>query len=546
MAQIEQTAANAVAKDQSRTVTATFTRATTPGNLLVAVLSGAGTYPSTMSTPSGFTVIRNAGLRDVQQVVYYRAAAPATTSVSVTSLDADKSLQLRVFEISGIAQANALDKIAIRTGDDWRVATGSTGNTAQADSFAMAFVTNQYASTSQLGFTGGLTRVSESTSPQSYRGNWNEDWERSRQTVHVANATSIQNFSLNGLLSSSRRWIALLVTFRGQSSGPARFTSTLTTNVLTQGGTGTLTVFGPLRSVDPAQPKMLVTGGALARVGPFNWQYRLGGWSGLLIGDDTPYRVESIEGLEGWDIRTSDDELPRGDGSLRGIDLQTARQILIELKVGGRQIEVESMMDILYRALVPQRDSDWELIWRHPGRPLRMVRVRPTNLIRGLTWEETVVNHQKFALIAADPRHYSASVHTVQIPPTMAQSESDVIPTSLLNEGNGNAYPVLRVEGPSSGPSVTRVELQNITADLNVTVEAVLPMGSTLVADMEARATGAPRSVITIDGQSKYGGWVHPRNTFSLRPGENQVYIRTTPIGAPITATLEYRDTWSG
>lgn len=544
---IEQTAANTIAKYQSRTVSATFTKPTTPGNLVVVVCSAAGTLPSDLSSPGpGFTQIRNAGLRDIQLAAWYREGSPAISSVSVTALDDNKSMILRAMELSGVAQSNALDKVVIQGREDNRPITGSTGSTAQADEVILGFVCNQYPSTTQFGFTGGLTRISETVSPQSSSRGYNEDWERSRLTVHQATTNAVADFQLSGQLSSSRRWVALLLTFRGQSTGPARFTSTTAPNVLTHGGTGTLTVFGPLRSIDASQPKMLLTGGVRARVGPFNWQYRLGGWDGLLIGDDTPYEVETVDGLEGWDLRTSDDELPRGDGALRGIDLQAARQALFEIKVGGTQREVSQLMDTLYRALVPQRDTDWELIWRHPGRPLRMLRCRPTNLIRGLSVAETVVNHQKFALIAADPRHYSAGIHTVSIPATTATTNAAIIPTSLLNEGNGTAYPSIRIDGPETGPPLTRVELQNVTRDVNFSVEAILPRGSTLFGDMDARATGAPRSVVTIDGQSKYGAWTHPRQTFRLGPGENMVYLRTVPAGAPVRAVLQYRDTWSG
>lgn len=546
MPQLEQVAANAVAKYQSRTVKATFARPTTPGSLIVVVCAAAGTLPSDLTSPGpGFVLIRGGGLRDIQQSVWYRQASPSITSVSVTALDDDKSLQLRALEYSGMAQANVLDKVAFRYQENSSPATGATGNTAQADELVLGFVTNQYPSTTQYGWTGGLTRLYETTSPQSSR--WQqEDWERSRLTVHQSIATTTGNYSLSGRLSSSRRWIGLLVTFRGQSTGPARFTSTQTTNVLnTHAGTGSLTVFGPLRST--VVTNVLTTGGQHARVGPFNYQYRLGGFDGLLIGDETEYTIESHDGLEGWEIRTSDDELPRGDGALRGVDLQSSRQILIELKVGGRQVDVEAAMDALYRALVPQRDVDWELIWRHPGRPLRMVRVRPTNLTRELSWEETVVNHQSIALIAADPRHYSAGVHSVRVPATAEQNIGAIIPVVLLNEGNGAAYPLIRIAGPPVGSDpVTRVELVNQSGDVSFVVETVLPAGSTLVGDMEARATGAARSVVTVDGTSKYGAWVHPRNTFRLAPGANRLYLRTTPATAQVTATIEYRDTWSG
>lgn len=543
---LEQSAAASVAKYQSRTVQATFTKATTPGSLVVVVCLAAGTLPSNLTTPAGFTLIANRGLRDVQMSVWYQQNSPTMDSVSVTTLDAEKSMQLRVMEFSGVAQANALDKLVVSTGESQYAVTGSTGTTSIGDELVLGFVANQYASTAQYGFSGGLTRLFESVSPESWSRGQNVDWERARLSVHQAVTSVARAHSIFSVLGTWRRWIAVVVTFRGGSAGPARFTSTQQGPILTTGGRGSLTVFGPLRSIQlGASSPMLVTGGGQARIGPYNYQYRLGGWDGLLIGDDTPYRVDSHDGLEGWAIRTSDDELPRGDGALRGVDLQSSRQVIFELKVGGTQDEVEEAMDNLYRALVPQRDGDWDLIWRHPGRPLRMLRCRPVNISRELSWRETLVNHQKFSLLAADPRHYSASSHLIKVPVTPAGAALDTI-TSVVNAGNGFAYPSIQITGPTSGPPVTRIELVNTTNDVSFVVQAVLPKGTVLVGDMEARATGAPRSVVTIDHQTKYGAWQHPRSTFALNPGENLLYLHTEPAGAPVACTVTYRDTWSG
>lgn len=544
-ATLEQSAANTTAKYQTRTCTATFSTPTKPGSLVVVVCLAAGTIPSRLQGPAGFTLIGERGLRDIQMSVWYAQASPSINSVSVTALDAEKSLQVRALEYSGIAQSNALDKVLLSQDETFIPFTGNTGNTSQADELVLSFVGNQYASTTQFGFGGGLVRLFETISPQFWFNGSNEDWERSRLTIHQTVQSQISSYSLLSYLSTIRRWMTILCTFRGASSGPARMTSKA--NTLIVSGRGPLTVFGPLQSKDPITPrntKVLLGVGKQARVGPYDYQYRLGGWNGLLIGNDTPYYVDSHEGLEGWDIRTSDDALPRGDGSLRGVDLQAARQILFKLKVPGTQREVEGLMDTLYRNLTPQRDQDWELIWRHPGRPLRMVRVRPTNLIRGLDYAQTVVNDQSFALVAVDPRHYSAFLRSAKVPPTPVGTLQ--VPTTIINQGSGFAYPLVRITGPTSGPPVTRVELVNSSYDVSFVVQSVLPGGSVLVGDMEARATGAPRSVVTVDGQSKYGGWQHPRTTFTLGPGANSLTLVTVPAGAPVTCTLEYRDTWSG
>lgn len=552
---LRQSAGNSIGSGQSRTCTVTMSAPTLENNLIVAwAVTTVG--HATLTAPAGFTLIRERSQGELKLAMWYREAAPVMTSFTVTT-NKDRSVQVRLLEYSGAAQTNSLDKVTVLSSSDRYCRTGNSGTIAQADSIVVAAVANKHASCGQSGFIGVLTRLIESISPQNW-GWYNSDPDeyRSRLTIHHCITTSISSFALECFLSSIRHWIAILAVFKGGSLGPARMTSRADTlpSLFSCDGTGSLTVFGPLRSTVAANPgntPMVFVDSQQARIGPYNYQYRLGGWTGLLIGDDTPYQVENHDGLEGWQLRQSDDELPRGDGSLRGVDLQAARQLLFEIKVGSDlggalnvQTDVETAMDTLYRALVPQRDSDWELIWRHPGRPLRMLRCRPVDLIRELDWVQTMVNNQKIALVAADPRHYSAYINTLRLTNTPAGATP--IPVGVLNEGNGFAYPTVRITGPTSGPPVTRIELTNITADIAFVIQAVLPRGSTLVGDMDARATGAARSVVTIDGVSKYGSWQHPRETFRLNPGDNAIHVQTVPDGAPITCTLEYRDTWAG
>lgn len=549
---LEQSAAASVAKGQSRTATATFTKPTKAGSMVIVVAVGAGTLPSPMQGPTGFTALGgDRGLRDLQMSVWYRLACPSITSVSVTSLESDKSIQLRAIEYSGVAQSGALDKLVGSGTESQYASTGATGTLAQDDELVIAFCANQYASTSQYGFSGGLARLYETTSPSGWAKGSDEDWERSRLTVSQAMPTQKTSWSMANLLSTSRRWLTLLATFRVAGGfGPARMSATdLDEPMLdtSTGGRASLTVFGPL-SARTGGP-VVRTDGGLARIGPYVGQFRFGGWQGLLVGSDTPWRVEGINGLYGWELRTSDDDLPRGAGAVRGIDLQSARTVLFKLNAdsgpGRDVVALERRLDSLWRALVPQRDTDWDLIWRPPGGgPLRLLRCRPTNLIREQDLLATILARQPVALRAADPRHYSTVVHRVRIPQTPLGEVPQTV--TVINAGNGAASPLIRVLGPTSADLLRRVELVNRTQDVSFTVAAVVARGSQLIGDMEARATGAPRSVITIDEQAKYGAWQHPRTSFFLGPGGNDVYLRTDPPGIPIECWLEYRDTWDG
>lgn len=552
---LEQSTYNTVAKYQSRTCTATFNTPTKPGSLIVIECSSAGTVPSNVSLnfPSGFTNICSRGMRDVQMDVWFRQGCPSISSLQVQAQDDNKSLQLRALEYSGMAQTGGTDKLLIQSAGSFEEEnsnpyTGTTGTTAQADELILAFITNQYAPTTQSGFSGSLTKLYETTSPQSYFFGVfsNEDWERSRVSIHQAISTATGQFGLTGHLSTDRRWISCIATWKGASSGPAKFTSTTAPTAVKVGGRGNLTVFGPLIS----HGKGVVTGGSQARMDLFNYQYRLGGWSGLLIGSGTNFLVEGTDGLDGWQVRTSDDDLPRGDGALRGVDLEQARQIVFHLNVGQARDEVERNMEILYRALVPRRDDDFELLWRHPTHVQKMMRVRPVDLVRNRSSEQLNFAGQSFALRAADPRQYSAVSHTVVIP--NSPTAGTPVITNVVNAGNSAAYPVITITGPTSGPPVSRVTLVNASGLVSFDVQLTLLKGSVLTGDMDARITGAPRSPVSLDGQSKYGSWQLPRDPFRIDPdpagmgGYNQLYLRTLPVGAPVTCSISFRDTWAG
>lgn len=549
---LRQSAANSVAKGASRRCTVTFDRPTAENSFIALVVTQSGGYPVTAPAPSGFTRSKTEGTPQLHVTLFTREAAPTMNSVTVTT-PRDLALHVRAFEFTGARQSGALDKAVTKVPphfhSDDDIDTGSTGTTVQADETVVAVVINRYPSTVQQAFVGGFQRLFDDTTPQYYgRYGRNSDSERHRVTFHQLLTTTIGSFRLRGRLSSVREMLALIFTVRGGTSGPARLVSRGGPPVLTVGGSGSvaqLSAFGPMRAT--LVPPVLLGQGATATMLPFAFQFRL---NGLLVGSGTRYDVRSHDGLYGYDMRTSDDDQPRGDGAQRGVDLQSARQMLFSIEVAGTEDEVEQLVGVLHRALRPQRDTDWEMVWRHPSQVARMLRCRPVNMPRDVDDTRTKVAVQQVQLRAADPRHYSAVPRQVVVPVTPDGLEPVIV--TARNAGNIAAHPIITMIGPTSGPPVTRVELVNASGGVTFDVSLTLPPGGVLVGDMDARVTGAPRSVITLDGAAKYGSWQLPRVPFHLEPdpyavaGDNEVYLRTTPPGAPVRCVLDYRDTWSG
>lgn len=541
---VRQNAWNAVYSGQSKTCKVTLDRPTLPNAVIVVIASatvpGSGTF--TLTGPVGFgSPVRERTANELKFAVWVREGSPSMTSVSV-STSAGRSLQVEVLELAGVRPTGSLDKVTIqavaRSSD--RPDTGSSGTIAQADEVVVAAVANRYSSTSQLGFIGGLARLAERTTSTQ-----DPDDRRSRLTVHAVTTTAITSFRLSGRLTSARDWVAILLTFRGASSGPVLVSARPRSVLRTGAGTVRMRIEGPIQARNPGPA--LVTGGGSAWIGPSDYQHLVGGRGGLLIGEGTPYPIASIEGLEGpGDLRISDRDLALSDGSSRGVDLQSARLVEVRLATpGGTRAEVEQRLDVLKRALVPQRDLDLEWIWRHPGQPLRMIRCRPISLRRDMTLEQVITGRQPFALRAADPRIYGTTEHRVVVAVTPAGQLVPVV-TQVINVGSAAAHPLITVRNPVGAETVTRVALVNPGQDVAFDVRAVLPAGSTLIGDMEARATRAPRSTVTVDGRGKYGAWQHPREAFRLGPGVNELHLITEPAGAPVAVDVRYRDTSSG
>lgn len=547
MPDLLQSAGNGIGSPGPRTCTVSMSQPTTVGSLVVVIAAGIhssyGVWP--LYGPSGFTLARVRTVDELTVAVWYRAACPALSSLGVYQTG-NGGLQVRVLEYSGVAQANPLDRVAIDGRTTTGPRSGSTGTTGQGDEVVVGLIANAFGSTRQSGFTGGLTQVSESlTAEHLSNGAHDTDDRRNRLTVHQAITTQTGTFSLGATLSTIRDWVAIVLTFKGGTSGPARMTSLTAPRVLATGGRGDLTVFGPLRST--LATAALVTDGS-GRIGPFAGQLRLGGWEGLLIGSGTPFRIERVVGLGGADVRTSDGEFPRGDGAQRGVDLQTSRTVLITVNFDGDGEGIEALHAALMAALVPRRDEDLDLLFRRAaGRPLQLLRYRPTQLSDELDPVQMLLRTRSFALLCADPRIYSARSRVVEVPVSPAGSDA-VTAASAINTGNARAYPTIRIDNRGT-VDVTAIQLVNVTANVSFEIAAVLPPGGQLVGDMPARVTAAPRSVVTLDGQSRYGSWQPPREPFYLAAapvaaqGVNAVYLRTVPAGAAVKATLEYSDT---
>lgn len=294
----------------------------------------------------------------------------------------------------------------------------------------------------------------------------------------------------------------------------------------------------------------------MATLSDLQFSYR-----GLVFGEGSEFGVNRVEGLEGFETRVSDADLPRSDGAIRGVDFVAPRLVTFELAIielTGGATTYEQYWAQIRAAFRPSRTEDLPLTFARPGMPERFIRARPVSLIRTETYRRyNVVGFPPIALRAADPRIYSAELHSAN-----AAVYSSVgggadfgldygvdftggVQTELVvdNAGDADAFPVVRFYGPTAG-TCTGVSLTNTTTGQVLDINAAVASGQILTADMEAAVTGANRLVVALGGSSRYGSWAQPRTPFALAPGSNVLRFEVDGTTTDMVANLQWRDTW--
>jgi hypothetical protein len=285
-------------------------------------------------------------------------------------------------------------------------------------------------------------------------------------------------------------------------------------------------------------------------------------YGGLVFGDGCDIMVNRAEGFEGFEVRTSDSDAPRGDGGLRGLDYVAPRTLAFELnawEADGDGTTYEGLWASVRSAFRPSRSLDQELVFKRPGAPERLVRCRPIQLARVANWDRfNRYGYPPVVLRAMDPRIYSTEVRTTNLSLYSSSSGGLDWPvtewpvdftggfqteTVVQNDGTAEAFPLLRFYGPTIG-TCTAVTVTNSTTGQVLQIITPLVTGQILTADMEAAVTGANRLVVEIGGSSRYGAWGLPREPFALAPGSNTLRFQVTGTSTDVVANVTWRSTW--
>ena len=272
---------------------------------------------------------------------------------------------------------------------------------------------------------------------------------------------------------------------------------------------------------------------------------------GLLLGAGTPYNLVSIDGLAVPPVRTSDSTLQRRHGVAAGDDFVGGRGVVIgvELLANGVDEDIDAIASALQDVLVPGK-SDVVLEFQLPGRAgggRRRITCRPRahadphDLRRAHGIPTFLVE-----FFAPDPRIYDATPGSVTTNlPTSGSGSSfpwtfpvnfggttDSGSVVVTNEGNFDALPVFRIDGPVVNPEIENVTTGE-TLSLTIDVDA---------ADFLEIDTAAPS--VLLNGTASRFPNVSTASVFPrLAPGDNELRFRATTDTAA-TLKTDWRSAW--
>jgi hypothetical protein len=278
------------------------------------------------------------------------------------------------------------------------------------------------------------------------------------------------------------------------------------------------------------------------------------------MGRGTDFGIRGIRGLFDLDINSGAVPIPRGDGDIPGEDFIQAKNIELELAVEGPKQSV-TLADRIkeVRLAFKRAEEPAPLYFRAPGSTEQFIRVRPIGrAIQEDVQSEHGLKPITLRLRASDPRLYSTTSKTrnmglYQIDtggtdaplnfPLNFEVASTTTTEVLHNAGDAKSYPVLRFYGPTDGGTVTGVKIINETTGQEFESTADILSGQVLKADMLAYVRADGKQVIGVDGASRYGDWVLPREPFYLQPGDNILKYQITGTSSESVANVTWFDT---
>lgn len=285
----------------------------------------------------------------------------------------------------------------------------------------------------------------------------------------------------------------------------------------------------------------------------FSVPYTLETPRGTLTFNDTAsgsyYWLNGIDGMDGAAVRTNVDVKPQRDGAILHNSYLGARTIVLTGQVVAGSFETRrTMLDDLAAHVVSILRANGTLRFTPTGGSARQLTVRAFDkaVVRG-----GVVKEFQLTLLAPDPFVYSDTLFSASTSPLTGGGTAGGVAlphafpfsfgeytaggeVTVTNSGNVNSYPVVRVYGPITAPTLRNLTTGSVLSFPGLSVSA----GSYAALDMAAET--ARLDDLASSPLIRYLD-VASSEFWPLIPGSNIVRLTGSSFSSATNATVLYR-----
>lgn len=258
--------------------------------------------------------------------------------------------------------------------------------------------------------------------------------------------------------------------------------------------------------------------------------------------------IAELTGLDSPDIRENAQDNVEMDGGIHGNFWSGRRPITISGLMHGHATATErnNRWERLKRAGLALRGNS-VLAWQWEGQVPQSIAVRANQPMR-----ETGAWNKQFqlALVAADPRIYSQTLHNDEVTAVAAADlsgrsydlvyDKDYGPATpngqllITNAGNWDTFPVYTITGPGLNPS-----LYNLTTGMVLKFGYNLDVGETLVID------SLNRTILLNGNADRYYSLDFASAVWTgLAPDVNDIRIAFNTFSTGAKLRVDWRDAW--
>jgi hypothetical protein len=260
--------------------------------------------------------------------------------------------------------------------------------------------------------------------------------------------------------------------------------------------------------------------------------------------------LTNVTGTDAPDLTESAENIVQEDGGIHGDFFYNRRPIVLEglilnpVDAVDRNVKMEKIS-----AAADAMRGDAVLRWTPSGGERRAVAVRRQNGPRFAgAWQKTF----QVALVADDPRIYSETIYGVELAATAGgvaagRTYPETFPTAygggvqagqvnVENEGNTLTYPILRVFGTGTTPTIT-----NNTTGQSITLNTSIAAGDYVLID-----TNPIRRQILLNGTTSVYSVLDfgTSSWWGLVPGINDIRFSFTSFLTDALLAVDWRNAW--